>query len=415
MHSSVSVSGRRPNGRLLRAARRGGSALLLLGLLAGCFESEEEAAVSAFRDRDYDRAARLADSLAEDNHPRGYEIQALLAAQGIGVPQDFARATALMDEAVALDPAYDSSRSLILERVRATEKAAEAALDRGDHANALRLARPLADYGSDTGREILDRLYSDHQVLLPGSDLTWRAFWNRCSGSIRDEDEATGTARFQSECLGRRIVWDGTIVRAREGEITVKMRPGRSRAPQDLVLDMIDAPEDPIETFGRKVRFAGIVAGRGSVSKPDRLEQAAVLGPAWMTRADEAEAEQKAADSVRTACVDLLTHLYKTSHAPAWVGAARRRAEENDWPEQPMAFSIRITSPDDAFRQQADESWRADVEGVASIILARVKPSRYTEIAFSGHCDIRRLGIKDPTKIGSAEIFEEEIRIDFES
>jgi len=392
------------------------AAFLVLGLgLSGCFESKEEAALSAYEDRDFGRAAELAAELAAEDNPRGYELQALLSAQGIGRPLDFTDAMALIDKAVALDPALEPARRTILDRVAIAETQGEKAFAAEDYDRALRLAEPLAAYGSAVGADLLDRLYAGHYVLLPESTLTWRSFWSRCSGSIRDEDEAEGEARFSDECLNKHVVWEGTLVRLRGKEASIKMSPGRSRAPVDVALALPEVPaDDPIEAFGRRVRFGGTIAARGTVVRPDRLSEAAIIGPAYQTQADRDADQVAQIKDVRAACINLLTNLYKTSHAPEWVEAARQRAKENNWPAQPMAFSIRLTTPDTAFEKQNDGSWVGHVEGVAEIILARVKPGHFTSIAFAGQCRVERLDTKKPEEIGTADIASEEVQIDFE-
>ena len=79
-----------------------------------------------------------------------------------------------------------------------------------------------------------------------------------------------------------------------------------------------------------------------------------------------------------------------------------------------MAFSVRLTSPDTRFEKQDDGSWVGSVEGVAEIILARVKPGHFTSIAFTGNCRVERLDTRKPEEIGTAEISTEEVLIDFE-
>ena len=109
--------------------------LLTLGFLplTACFESDEERAVSAYRDHDYETARPLAQTLAEAGAPRGYELLALMTAQGLGADMDFAKAFDLAESAIALDASYESTRATIESFVEATASSAEAAFAAGQY------------------------------------------------------------------------------------------------------------------------------------------------------------------------------------------------------------------------------------------------------------------------------------------
>ncbi|MDP6953422.1 MAG: hypothetical protein QGF53_11765 [Alphaproteobacteria bacterium] len=68
--------------------------LLLLVALGACFESDEERAVRAYTERDHETAQELARELAAADNPRGFDLLALMAAQGMGQPVYFEQALA---------------------------------------------------------------------------------------------------------------------------------------------------------------------------------------------------------------------------------------------------------------------------------------------------------------------------------
>ena len=266
--------------------------VLLALALNGCFESKDERALGAYRDGDYETALALAEELAREGHARGHELLALAAAQGIGGDRDYAEAMRRIDAAVAADPGFEASRTRLRAQITADEEIARKAFAKGDFARAAALAEPLAAYGSPAGRDLLDQLYAGHFVLLPGSEMTWRQFWTECSGSVRREAEGADATAFENSCAGRNVVWDGYLVGRRGQTAFLRMAPGRGRVRQDLAVALAGEPDPALAEPGTKVRFSGIIAGRGDESRPDRLSDGSIVGRARLSRLEMAREEE---------------------------------------------------------------------------------------------------------------------------
>ena len=211
-----------------------GAALALCAvLLAGCFESDEERAVAAYRDHEYAIARTLARNLADADNPRGFELLALMTAQGLGGEMDFAAAFALADRAIALDASYDPSRTTIESFIDATATSAEAAFTAGQYDRARALAEPLEAFGHASGGALVNRLITGGYVALDGSAMSWRAFWNECSGNTRREADAGDAETSAARCGDKPAVWDGVVVSRKNDTLLVKMDPGRRRARRE--------------------------------------------------------------------------------------------------------------------------------------------------------------------------------------
>ena len=144
-----------------------GAALALCAvLLVGCFESDEERAVAAYRDDEYAIARTLAHKLADADNPRGFELLALMTAQGLGGEMDFAAAFALAERAIALDASYEPSRATIESFIDATATSAEAAFAAGHYDRARALAEPLEAFGHAGGGALVNRLITGGYVAL---------------------------------------------------------------------------------------------------------------------------------------------------------------------------------------------------------------------------------------------------------
>ena len=126
-------------------AARVAMAMGLVALLSGCFDSKEDQATAAYRTRDFAAARELARELADAGNPRGIELQALMAAQGLGRAVDFAEAVALIDRAVAIDPSFQASRRAILDQIAASGAVARTLFEGGQYRRALVLAEALAE------------------------------------------------------------------------------------------------------------------------------------------------------------------------------------------------------------------------------------------------------------------------------
>jgi hypothetical protein len=359
----------------------------LAAALVGCFESDEERAAEAYLERDYETAHELAGKLADAGNPRGLELLALMAAQGMGRKVDFAEALGLTDRAIALDPSYATARDLILERVEANAATAEAAFERGEYARALALARPLAEYGHESGAALLTTLITGHYVALPGSDLSWREFWSTCSGNTRHETEEQSLAIFAERCAGRNAVWDGLVVRASAAELHIKMRPGRPASRHDLTL-VIAEPGDPdLAAPGRKVRFAGVIAERGSPSRAEVLVEARLLGPAPLTAAEKAREAAREVELVMGACQNLAEALFRAEHTPQWAIEVEKQVVAGGHPRsRAFMLAVAVTSKADAFARRPDGGWHGVFDGKVTVQSAIVGTAQVT--GFTADCAI---------------------------
>ena len=93
-----------------RAASAARALAVCAALAAGaCREDDEERAARAYDSFDFATARALAAEIAAAGNPRGHELLALMAAQGLGQPVDYAGALAAIDRAVAGDGAFAST------------------------------------------------------------------------------------------------------------------------------------------------------------------------------------------------------------------------------------------------------------------------------------------------------------------
>ncbi len=350
---------------------RSRSALLALALLAalvGCREGDEERALAAYDAGDFDKAARLAAALASENNPRGYELQALLAAQGLGRGRDFAAAVSLIDAAIALDPSYRDSRARIDTLVERTAHQAGDAFAAEDWDRALALAQPLAAFGHETGASLTRKLVTGGYVALPGSAMAWRDFWNDCAGNTRRSDAERTRRAFAERCRGKEVVWDGTIAgRRSDALIFVRMDPGRPRARYDLTLQLHERPEAALAVAGRKVRFRGAIEARGGPAQPDRLIDAELLGTAPRSVEEEKQALQRARGKAAGACRRLLYDRFRGADAPEWTRTWRASLTEDERQRLRLYMFVAIESPPEAYIRDADGHWSARITGHVAV------------------------------------------------
>lgn len=338
--------------------------LAALAALGGCFESDEERAARAYMERDYATAQRLAHALAEADNAHGADLLALMAAQGMGQQVDYAQALAHADRARALDAAYASTRALVLERMTANMATAEASFARGDYARALSLAEPLAAFGHASGAQLLNTLITGHYVALPGSEMSWRDFWSQCSGSERGEDNQAADAAFAASCAGRRVVWDGHVIRSDGATIAIKMRPGRRASRNDLILRLAAPGDAATVVNATKIRFAGIIEARGNANRPDVLGEARVVGAAPLSAAEEAQQRRAAKHQVIRACQTLAKDRYGAEHLPQWaIDVKEEIRARRIWHRAAFGLMLRIDSTPDAFVPRPDGGWHAVFDG----------------------------------------------------
>ena len=268
-----------------------GLACLLALTLTGCFESNEEKADRAYANYDFETAHVLARELVAEGNPHGYELLALMAAQGLGRPIDYGEAFELAEKAEALDPAYARARKAIAEHIDAKVTAAQAAFDAEDFERAYALTEPLARHGHPDGLALRKALVVGHYVLLPGSDMSWLEFWNTCSGNTRFVTNEQSHQAFAEQCVDRHAVWDGTVIRVGGGQADIKMQPGRPGPRHDLTLKLAGEAPKELTAPGGKVRFGGVIAERGTPAKPDILVEARLIEPAPMNGEEARAAE----------------------------------------------------------------------------------------------------------------------------
>ncbi|MBL29456.1 MAG: hypothetical protein CMM50_18145 [Rhodospirillaceae bacterium] len=359
--------------------------LLLTLALTGCFESKEERALGAYRDRDYETAIALARELAEDGSARGYELLALASAQGIGGERDYTAAMRWIDKAVAADPGFETARTRLRAQITADAETARKAFDKGDFDRAAKLAEPLAAYGSPAGRDLLDRLYAGHFVALPGSEMSWRQFWNECSGTVRRETEGADAAAFEDSCAGRKVVWEGFLVAKRGPTAFIQMNPGRGRVRQDLALTLAEEPDPALAEPGAKVRFSGIVEGCGDQSRPDRLAHGRIVDRARLSRLEIAREDLNRRKKVDAICVKLVEDYFEANYGPPWIEAMFPDRLKNG-EEIRYRATIDTDTGADVYTQQADGSWEGQIGGRAAIH-AYVLEKTYVE-HFTADCRV---------------------------
>ena len=336
--------------------------------LSGCPESDEERAARAYDRLDFATARTLAAEIAGEGNPRGHELLALMALQGLGQPVDYAAALAAADRAAALDSGYDTVRAAVLDRIAADRAAAGEAFADGRYEHALRLAAPLAAFGDEAGKELETGLITGHYVALPGSDMPWRAFWQECSGNVRFEDDRTAQERFDADCMGRAAVWDGTVIRLQGDIAYVKMRPGRPGARPDLALELAHDAGRELVRPGAKLRFAGTVAGRGTPNRPDRLAAARATGPAPPTADEAAREETRQRQSVAGACQRLVEGAWRDGRMPVWAVETEREVVAGGSPRsRAFALLVGVASGLDVFRPTPQGGWRGVFDGTVTI------------------------------------------------
>lgn len=379
--------------------RRGSSAARALAVcaalaLGACREDDEERAARAYDSFDFATARALAAEIAAAGNPRGHELLALMAAQGLGQDVDYAAALAAIDRAVAGDGAYAGTREAILERIAADRAGAEEAFAAERYERAFRLAGPLAAWGDEAGRALETTLITGHFVALPGSDMSWRDYWGRCSGNNRFEDEARGRQAFAADCEGRAVTWDGIVTRSAGEIVQIKMDPGRPGARPDLTLELAaaDAGADAdanraLARIGAKVRFAGTVAARGSPNHPDTLGAARLVGPAPLTPREAERAETRRRQNAASACQRLVEAVYRDGHMPAWAVETERRVIEGGSPRS-RAFSLHvgIASGLDRYERAPEGGWRATIEGTVTLQSVVARMAQVTE--FTADCTL---------------------------
>jgi len=364
---------------------------VLIALLSGCFESKEDQAAEAYRTGDFAAARELARELADEGNPRGLELQALMAAQGLGRAVDFGEAVALIDRAVAIDSSFRSSRHMILDRIAASGEVARSLFEGGQYRRALVLAEALADYGDAEGGALARRLITGHYVALDGSDVSWLDFWNRCGSNTRGERPGAMEAAFARDCAGRRAVWDGHVSGREDGRLFIRMRPGRPRGHPDLALELAD-PKHGMERapHGAKIRFAGVIASRGEPRKPDLLRDARVLGPAPLSEAEQAEMTRRQRQAIVAACRKLTEVAYRANHMPEWAVnlQAQRASASRHEDAKSYAFYVMvdITSDAGAFSRRADGTWHGAYEGF--VTLQSGNPRTTEVLDFTAECEI---------------------------
>lgn len=345
----------------------GAPSLFGLLLLAGCFESDEERAVSAYQDHDYETAHALSRVLADAGNPRGFELLALMSAQGLGVEMDFAEAFALADQAAGLDASFEATRATIDTYLDSSAASAEAAFAAEQFERARALAKPLANYGHPEAALLENRLVTGGYVALDGSALSWRDFWNECSGNTRREANEEAAASFATRCANQPAVWDGTVVSLRNDVLFVKMDPGRRRARYDLALSLAAMPAPGSAERGEKIRFSGTIEAAGDSGRPDRLQDARVIGPGLLTPEETAEKTTLEREAVVGACRRLINDAIRTSHAPDWTHALRESLPEIERKRLRFYTFIGIDSPAKEIGRRDDGGWLARLSGHATI------------------------------------------------
>jgi hypothetical protein len=280
---------------------------------------------------------------------------------------DFAKAVALVDQAISLDATYQESRATIEGFVDATADSAQAAFDAGQYDRARALAEPLEAFGHAGGGALANRLITGGYVALDGSAMSWRAFWDECSGNTRREGDAAETETFGARCGDKPAVWDGVVVSQRNDILYVKMDPGRRRARYDLALALVDPPAPDLTERGRKIRFSGTITAAGDAGRPDQLSAARVLGPGLMTPQEVTQDQTLEREAVVGACRRLINQAIRTTHAPDWTHALRARLPEIEQKRLRFYTFIGIDSPLRDFSQLPDGGWRARMAGHATI------------------------------------------------
>jgi len=375
---------------LTRGARLAVAALLVGAGLAGCFEDAEERALDAYRAGDYALARERANALAEAGQARGFELIALMAAQGLGGPLDFVGARQAADRAAAIDASYADLRMRLDARIETVRQEAARAFADGRYGRVRQLATALDKAGDADATRLLDSLYAGHYLRLPGSDMTWRTFRDLCSGATRLADERIDEARFTADCAGRHVVWDGTLVGRTGDGVTIRMDAGRPGARFDLAVALAQAPRAELIKPGRKVRVTATVAAPGDIRHPDRLTDGALSGEAYVTLAERGKRDARKVEKVVVACRKRLESLFRGTYAPDWVQELEARNEAGQAPPPYLFVLVAIDPESEQLHHQADGTWRGQVTGFASVQTARV--ATVTTSDFRAECVVDASG-----------------------
>jgi len=303
----------------------------------------------------------------------------------MGQPVDFQQAFANAERAIALDPGYASTRDAILARIEHNMASAQSNFDAGNYARALALAEPLDSYGHEAAGALVTTLVTGHYVALPGSAMSWRDYWDRCSGNIRREDNDEAEATLGAECLGKRVVWDGHVVRATDRALTIKMKPGRPASRNDLTVKFEAPPDRAVADNGRKIRFSGTIDARGNPNRPDLLVAGAVIGAAPLTPDEAARAVELDRHIVMGGCQILVEALYRAEHMPQWAIETEARVLEGGSPRS-RAFSlfVGIVSESEVFNRGEAGDWLSTFDGTVTIQSVVARTAQVTE--FTAEC-----------------------------
>jgi hypothetical protein len=355
--------------------------------LAGCFESDEERAAEAYESYDFETAHRFAEKSAGNGNPRGYRLLALMAAQGLGRSVDYAEALRLADEAARLGPDYANTRDMVSQQIEDTAAAAQAAFDVEDFERAYALTGPLAAHEHAPSVALRKRLITGNYVILPGSDMSWRTFWNTCSGNTRFDTNERSNQAFLEQCGDRSAVWDGTVVRTRNGEAFVRMTPGRPGARHDLTLRLAGEAPSELMVPGAKVRFSGVIAERGTPARPDILIEARLIEPAPLTDDENRRAEVDKVRAVMRACQELAEALFRENHMPDWAIEVEAKVRAGGSPRS-RAFSlfVGVVSEADVFERTDDDGWRGIWSGTVTIQSVVARTAQVTN--FTADCQM---------------------------
>ena len=368
------------------AVRRLATIALIVGALSGCFESDEERALAAYEAHEFASAAALSERLAATGNPRGYHLLSLMAAQGLGREVDFAAALVLADQAAALDSTYAATRDAVTALIAAMAAGAQAAFEAEDFERAFALAKPLDAFGHAGARSLRRRLITGHYVALPGSALAWLTFWHTCSGNTRYESDTQSDATFAAKCLGRAVVWDGTVVRVFDDKVNVKMKPGRPGARYDLRLELL-APDEADVRPGAKMRFSGVIDARGTPSRADKLVAARLIEAAPLTDKDLARDTVIRQRAAMAACQKLAEARFRAGYMPDWAIEIEAKVRAGGSPGS-RAFSlfVGVVSEADAFTPTADGGWHGVFDGTVTIQSVVARAAQVTK--FTADCTV---------------------------
>lgn len=357
----------------------------LVLLLVGCFESDEERATEAYESYDFETARALAHKIAGAGNPRGHQLLALMTAQGLGGAVDYAEALRLADQAAQLNADYAGTRDIITAQIAATAAAAQAAFDAEDYERAYALTEALANYGHAEASALRQTLITGNYVILPGSVMSWRTFWNTCSGNTQFDTNERSNQAFVEQCGNRTAVWDGTVVRARNGEAYVRMTPGRPGARHDLTLRLGGEAPPELLAPGTKVRFSGVIAERGTPARPDILVEARLIEPAPLNDDEARRAEIDKVRAVMRACQELAEARFRETYMPDWAIEVEAKVRAGGSPRS-RAFSlfVGVVSEADVFERTEDGGWRGVWNGTVTIQSVVARTAQVTN--FTADC-----------------------------